>query len=270
MPLIVRWPGRLEAGALREDLVTLLDLPPTMLSLAGVEVPEHMQGRIVLGENTQREPEYLFFHRDRMDEAYELMRSARDRRYRYIRNFEPEKRYSQGIDYMDQMPAMKDWRRLHAEGKLIGPQANWFAETKPIEELYDTQEDPWELNNLASAPEHAARLAKMRRAVEQWQEEIGDLGLVPEAVLMQQMQRKYEPAKTAAPRFRLVKQDDTPKQLEITCATPGALILYRVNQRGGRVWKLYVQPLDVSKVDLVQAVACRIGFDDSPQATWKP
>ncbi len=127
IPMIMRWPGELKAGTVREDLTSVLDLPPTMLAVAGVEVPNYMHGRVLIGDNATPEPSYLFFHRDRMDEVYELQRAARDRRWKYIRNYEPEKTYAQRLDYMDQMPAMQDWRRLAAEGKLTGGQKNWFT-----------------------------------------------------------------------------------------------------------------------------------------------
>ncbi len=152
VPVIMRWPGHLKNGGLRKDLVSVLDLPPTMLAVAGLEVPSSMHGRVLLGHHgvkAGREPPYLFFHRDRMDEVYELQRAARDRRWKYIRNYEPEKTYAQRLDYMDAMPAMQDWRRLAAAGRLSGGQSNWFAVPKPVEELYDTEKDPWELNNLA-------------------------------------------------------------------------------------------------------------------------
>jgi uncharacterized sulfatase len=187
IPLIMRWPGRLESGSVREDLVSALDLAPTMLRVAGVEVPRSLPGRVLIGEQQGAEPPYLFFHRDRMDEAYELQRAARDRRWKYIRNYEPEKPYSQPIDYMDSMPAMIDWRRFAAEGKLVGGQANWFRQPKPIEELYDTERDPWELENLATVRQYAARLARMRAATEQWQVQIGDRGMIPEPVMMEEM-----------------------------------------------------------------------------------
>ena len=122
IPMIIRWPGKIDAGAVRQDLVSVIDLPPTMLHVAGVEVPRYMHGRVLLGEQQGKEPPYLFFHRDRMDEVVELQRGARDRRWKYIRNYEPQKTYAQRLDYMDEMPAMKDWRRLAAEKKLVGPQ----------------------------------------------------------------------------------------------------------------------------------------------------
>ena len=183
IPLIVRWPGHLEAGTVDRELVSTQDLPPTVLSLAGVRPPDRMHGRILLGPERQPEPPMLFFHRDRMDEALDLIRSARDRRYRYIRNYEPHRPYAQHLEYMDRMPTMADLRRLHREGRLDPVQSLWFRPVKPVEELYDTLADPHETVNLADRPEHRDRLVRLRAALEAWQVEVGDTGMVPEPVL---------------------------------------------------------------------------------------
>ncbi|MFM9963927.1 MAG: sulfatase-like hydrolase/transferase [Planctomycetaceae bacterium] len=193
-PLIIRWPGKLPAGSVSEDLVCFLDFAPTMLRLAGVDVPSHLQGRVlppiekgITAVGTRPSAvgrEYVFGHRDRMDETYDLIRSARDTRFRYLRNYAPGRSYSQNITYMNQMPTMREMRRLHAEGTLTGALALFFRETKPVEELFDTEADPHEVVNLADRPEHAERLAQMRAALEHWQVDVGDSGLIPEPLLV--------------------------------------------------------------------------------------
>ncbi len=190
VPVIVRWPGNVAAGSVRDDLVSTQDLSPTMLSLAGVEVPDYMQGRVFLGKDQQPDPEFLFFHRDRMDEVYELMRAARDDRFKYIRNYNVHRTYAQDIEYMNKMPTLVDLRGMNATGKLNFPQSNFFRNRKPLEELYDLEKDPHETVNLAWMPEHAERIAKMRAALEKWQDEIVDLGFVQEAVMMEEMQQR--------------------------------------------------------------------------------
>src|SRR5262249_9021300 len=120
-PLLVRWPGHIKPGTVREDLVAFLDFAPTFLTLGGAPVPERMQGRSFLGENI-KERKYVFAARDRMDETYDRIRAVRDTRWKYIRNFYPELPYAQHLDYMDLMPTMQAWRKLNAEGKLTGPQ----------------------------------------------------------------------------------------------------------------------------------------------------
>ncbi len=265
VPLLLRFPGQIEAGSSREDLVSVLDLPPTMLSVAGVEVPKYMHGRVLIGKDAQAEPKYLFFHRDRMDEAYELMRAVRDHDFKYIRNFEPEKTYAQGIDYMDLMPAMREWRRLHREGKLVGAQHNWFAKPKPIEELYDLAKDPHELVNLAAAPEHQERLRAMREALENWQVEIGDLGLVPEPVLMERMRPGTKRERTETPTI-----EPAGEIVKIRCSTKGASIAYAIIRDGNPgSWQLYAGPVQLPADAGIRAVACRLGFRDSEYAVKK-
>ena len=187
VPVIVRWPQHLEAGSLNDELVSTQDLTPTTLSLAGLKPKNYMHGRIFLGPEKQPAPEYLFFHRDRMDEALEFMRAARDHRFKYIRNFEPERSYSQHIDYMDMMPTLVDMRRMHKAGTLNAAQSLWFSPTKAPEELYDIVADPHELNNLAALPQYQTVLARMRHEVEEWQVDVGDLSLVPEAIMVRRL-----------------------------------------------------------------------------------
>ncbi len=187
IPMIVRWPGRLKAGTNNNELVSTQDLPPTVLALAGLQPKNYMHGRIFLGDKKQPEPEMLFFHRDRMDEALEFMRAARDKQFKYIRNFEPERPYAQHIAYMDKMPTLVAMRHLHQKGKLNPVQSLWFRPRKPIEELYDLSTDPHETRNLAALPEHRERLQHMRTALEAWQVRIGDSSFIPEPILFKRL-----------------------------------------------------------------------------------
>ncbi|MCX7420601.1 MAG: sulfatase-like hydrolase/transferase [Planctomycetia bacterium] len=200
-PLIIRWPGKLAAGSVCDDLVCFLDFAPTMLKLAEVEVPSHLHGRVlppienvIASDKSSSSPlpsrEFIFGHRDRMDETYDLIRSARDTRFKYIRNYAPRRPYSQNITYMNQMPSMREMRRLNVEGQLSGAVVQFFRETKPVEELFDTEADPHEIVNLADRPEHAATLNRMRAALERWQEEVDDSGLIPEPLLGTPLMRR--------------------------------------------------------------------------------
>ncbi len=264
VPMIMRWPGKIAEGSTREDLVNTVDLAPSMLSVAGLEVPDYMQGRILIGDQREPEPSHLFFHRDRMDEAIELQRGVRDRRWKYIRNFQPDIPYAQHIDYMDQMPAMQDWRRLAAAQRLVGGQNNWFKSPKPIEELYDTKNDPWELNNLAEDPQQAQRLIAMRRATEELQEKLGDTGMIPEAVLMEEMKPGGVTPVTERPSIDIVGDN-----LSLKCATDGSSIVYQIKRgdQWGR-WNLFTSPFKrPNSADQIRVKACRLGYRDSDVIT---
>jgi N-sulfoglucosamine sulfohydrolase len=184
VPLLVRWPGKIEPGSVREDLVCFLDFAPSVLNIAGAEVPKAMVGRAMLGDKPQPAPRYVFSCRDRMDESYDRIRSVRGERFHYLCNFHPELPYAQWINYMDEMPVMRAWRRLAFEGKLTPTQSLFMARAKPKEELYDTQADPHEVKNLAGSKQHAAALAEMRAALDQWIKDTKDLGEVPEKELI--------------------------------------------------------------------------------------
>jgi len=180
VPLIVRWPGVIKPGTVREDLVSFIDFAPTMLAMAGLSIPTNMQGQIFLGPKTTAERKYVFAARDRMDEAPDRIRTVRSKQFQYIRNFHPELPYAQRIDYMEMMPTMKVWRKLNYERKLNAPQKLFFQLTKPTEELYDINADPHEINNLAGKPEYESMLKEMRAALEQWIVETRDMGAVAE------------------------------------------------------------------------------------------
>jgi len=187
IPLIVRIPaeyrssGQGTPGSVCGDLVSAVDFGPTVLNLAGLDIPSHCQGQPFLGEQLPPARRMVFGARDRMDERYDIIRSARDHRFRYIRNYEPLKPYYQFMNTPEKGATMREIRRGEASGTLPEAAALFTARTKPVEELYDLEADTHELKNLAGDPAYRERLADMRAACLAWQAEIGDLGLIPEA-----------------------------------------------------------------------------------------
>ncbi len=162
-----------------DRLVNFVDLAPTLLSLVGVPIPDYMQGDAFLGPQKTRDPEYTFMSRLRMDERYDLVRAVRDKRYRYIRNYMPFRITMQHVDYLFNAPSAQSWEDAYRAGTTNEAQSRFFR-TKPVEELYDTENDYWEVNNLADDPAYADVLEKMRNALTDWQREIRDVGLIPE------------------------------------------------------------------------------------------
>jgi len=266
VPVIVRWPNRIDANTVRNDLVSVLDLPPTMLAIANVTLPSYMQGRVVVGDKVAEEPDYLFFHRDRMDEVFETQRGARDRRWRYIRNYEPDKPYSQHLDYMDLMPTMVDWRTAQKAGTLTEVQKAWFAKSKPIEELYDSSKDPWEINNLATQPQYVERLQRMREATQAWQERVGDKGMIPEAVMMEEMVPDGTYPKSGEVTFQSLGD-----HVELYCKTDGSSIVYRTQSASGDFWSdwmLYRKSIPIASVKKIEAKSNRLGFGNGEVSHW--
>lgn len=172
-------PKDFTVGGRSNRLVGFVDLAPTMLSLAGVKPPLFYQGHAFAGPYEASPRAYLFGFRGRMDERYDLMRTARDQRYSYIRNYNPHKIYGQYIAYLWGTPTTRVWEQLYRQGKLKPPQT-CFWETKPAEELYDLQADRDEVNNLAKSPTHQPTLKRFRKAHRAHELEIKDVGLLPE------------------------------------------------------------------------------------------
>ncbi|MBI4326357.1 MAG: sulfatase, partial [Chloroflexi bacterium] len=166
VPLLVRFPEKFRSlapgalGGATDRLVSFVDFAPTVLSLGGANVPDHMQGAAFLGPVAGAPREFVFGARDRVDEAFDLSRSVRDGRFLYIRNFMPHFSWMPPEGYSDASAFRRELKRLAAEGKLGAGPLTYAASRKSLEELYDTDVDPHQIHNLAASPAHHATLAK--------------------------------------------------------------------------------------------------------------
>ena len=147
-----------------DELISFEDLAPTILSIAGVDIPEHMTGRAFLGAHRTETPEYIFPARNRIDDGLDLSRSAVSERFVYTRNFFPHFPVSKLQKYSDVGGIMRAIRRDYNDGKLNDTQAELVEPTRPSEVLYDLKHDPWEINNLARDPAYREQLERMRQA----------------------------------------------------------------------------------------------------------
>lgn len=192
VPLIVSVPakyqslveGQYSTGSTSDRLVSFVDLMPTVLSLAGMQPPEHLHGKAFLGPHATEDPQYIYGFRDRMDERYDMSRAIRDDRFMYVRNFYPQRPQGAYLDYMFKTPTTRVWKELFDAGKLNDAQA-FFWSPKPSEELYDIEADPYQVNNLAESPEHKETLARMRDATRDWMFGVRDLGFLPEGLMIE-------------------------------------------------------------------------------------
>ena len=233
VPLLVRFPTKWQhlaparPGETLGRLVSFVDFAPTVLSLAGLPVPDHMQGQAFLGAAAAEPRQYVYGARDRVDEAYDLARSVRDRRYLYVRNYMPHLSYNQPSYYSDLGEIRGEITRLAADGKLDGPQRAYAGPTRPTEELYDTQSDPHQVHNLADSPAHKPILERMRERHRQWLAATRDVAFLPEAELSKRSKGStpYEMARHPgkAPQARIRAAADLvgggpqamPRQLEL-------------------------------------------------------
>jgi len=191
VPMIIRWPTGFPApanysvGAVKDEVVSLIDITPTTLGFAGIKKPFGMHGRVFLGNRVGPQRTYAFSARDRVDETVNRVRSVRGKKYHYLRNYYPDRHFTSLNRYKEKcFPIKPLMRELMAAGKLTGPPADLMSPTVSPEQLFDTEADPHEINNLASSakPEHRLALLQMRTALNTWIVETQDQGEFPEPI----------------------------------------------------------------------------------------
>ena len=187
VPFIIRIPEKYKylfpeekTGSKVDRLVSFVDLVPTLLSIAKIQIPEYLQGNAFLGLQKTADPEYAYMFRGRMDERFDMCRAVRDQRFRYIRNYMPYRIYGQHLEYLWLAPSIVSWEKAYLNGECNETQSA-FWKTKPAEELYDTENDPWEVKNLAADLNYLDVLERMRAANRDWVTRIYDAGFIPEA-----------------------------------------------------------------------------------------
>lgn len=262
-PLIVRFPGKQRAGTSDGQLLSFIDLAPTVLSLIGVEPPAYMDGRAWLGEHdAPGEREYIHAAADRFDGFTDAIRAVRDKQFKYIRNYRPEQGYYLPVTYREQIPTMRELLRMRDAGTLNEYQMQWFRESKPGEELFDLENDPHELHNIAEDAQYGDKLKELSDEMDRWLAEIGDQPNLPERELILQLWDGQETQPVTAPP----ELSMTGNKVGIDCATEGASIGYRIIENGNKPksWSVY----DGSAVALpegaqLEVQAHRIGYKPS-------
>jgi N-sulfoglucosamine sulfohydrolase len=203
IPLIIRFPEKYanlasgKPGSTTDRIVTFVDFAPTVLNLANLQPPAYMQGNPFLGKGSAPAGEYAYAFRGRMDERFDMVRSVRDRKYRYIRNYMPHKIYGQYLEYLWRAPSMSSWENAWRKGELTEAQSA-FWKPKATEELYDVEADPHNIDNLAGNAAYEQVLLRMRKANRKWILEQKDVGFIPEAMMLEisQSQPLFEYARS--------------------------------------------------------------------------
>jgi arylsulfatase A-like enzyme len=243
VPMIVYAPAKythlipVKPGKTSDELVSFVDLAPTVLNLAGIKIPENMQGRAFLGKNLTPEREYVFAARDRMDERYDMQRAVRDKQYKYIRYYDPAKPFTQYMNTPEKGAIMGAIREAYSKGTLPGPGMKLMRPNKPVEELFDVSKDPYELNNLAEDDRYQEILQRMREAHRKWSAGIYDSGLIPETIL-----RRWE-AQHELPIYNVLRTMELPmKDIQEVALTDDPEILrkgLKHSNEAVRYWAAY-------------------------------
>jgi arylsulfatase A-like enzyme len=295
-PLIIRIPDQFkhlrpaEPGTKLDTLVSFIDMTKTWLSLCGAETPDYLQGKTFLGPHAEPR-EYHVSFRGRMDERSENARAIRDKKFLYIRNYMPYVPWGQHLNYLWNMKATQAWEQYDKEGKTDAITGAFF-QPKAFEEFYDTSVDPDNVNNLAGDPQYAKELARLSKALDAWQLEVFDSGLLPETEVVK---RSEECGKTIYemvrdPALYDVKALQAASALALQHDPANLPTLYKnldAADAGLRYWAVvgcfHLQgktPLDLERIrkrlnddsDHVRVMAAwvlyRAGDKDAAQACW--
>jgi arylsulfatase A-like enzyme len=262
VPMIIRWPeafrpAGVQPGALDERLISFVDLAPTILSLAGVQVPAHMHGRpfATTSAMTSAAPNtYIYAARDRIDELMDRQRAVRDTRYKYIRSWYPEVAGGTELEFRNNIAMVREMRALFDAGELNTVQRQWY-EPPGEERLFDLQHDPFEINDVSRDPQYQGELQRMRAALDAWLAQVGDWSEEPESAMVARFEPNGERQVTPAPTLSVRES-----LLVITPAASGHSLEYRID--GGN-WQLYTGPVSVESENIIEARAVRYGWEES-------
>ncbi|MFB3787258.1 MAG: sulfatase-like hydrolase/transferase [bacterium] len=220
IPMIIRFPEKYrhlapgKPGSRTDRLVSFVDLAPTLLSLAGIEIPAYMEGQAFLGSRQPPPRRYVYLFRGRMDERIDMMRAVRDKQYKYIRNYLPQRIYGQHLEYLWRAAATRSWEREYREGRCNAIQSAFWRK-KPPEELYDVTGDPWEVHNLAGDPRYQEILERLRRETTRWARDSRDTGFLPEGEMIEQSR--------GSTLYERVRQKDFPMERILETAEGASL-----------------------------------------------
>lgn len=264
VPLIVVQPGTGERGQTDARLISFIDFAPTLLRLAGAEVPSWTQGRDFLDE-TARHRTYIHAVQDRMDDVPGRFRAVRDDRYKYIRNYHPEKPWFQPLAFRDMFPIMQHLWAGHTAGTLNQIQEAGFVAPRAREELYDTVADPNEIRNIAADSSMQPVLERLRNEMDAWLAAAGDWSDESEEAMKERMWPGATQPETAPPVAAFEQGADGARSLKLSSLTDGASIGWRaVAPDNSAQWQVYVAPIAVQPGHHIETKAIRYGYVESP------
>ncbi len=260
VPMIIRFPNEKGAGNIDDQMISFIDFLPSILSLAGIDPPEYLDGRAFLGEYKATEDRhYIHAAADRFDEHADMIRAVRNERFKYMRNFNPQKGYYLPLSFREQMALMQEMLLMRDAGNLDEIESLWFRSSKPEEELFDCINDPEELYNLAGDPQYADILSELRAECNRWMEDVDDKGFLDEHEMVKQFWPGRIQPVTRNPFF----QEEAEQFISISSDEAGAYLGYQVVEAGDTLtghWEIYTVPVKLADQQELYAIAHRKGY----------
>ena len=261
VPLIIKSINSSTKGY-NDRLISFLDFAPTILSIAGIKAPSYMQGNAFLGKyKSDSERKYIYAGSDRLDECTDRIRTIRSKKYLYVRNYYPQKPGYEDLKYRKNIPMMPQMLDMKKEGLLDSIQMQWFEPKSGYEELYDCEKDPYDINNVVDNPGYSEILDSFRNEYLKFTQNIPDLGMIPEAQLIDMMWPGGVQPNTENPEIEFKNG-----KIYLSCSTSGASISYLFSDNPDKKfdfndkWLLYASPLSIPKSKYIYVVAERIGY----------
>ena len=226
--------------------------------MVGIQAPSYMQGQAFEGifkaETTRT---FIHGHADRFDETVDMIRAVRDKRFKYLKNFYPDRPYYLPLAYREKMEVMQELLRMRDTETLDENQALWFRTSKAEEELFDTENDPHELNNIVNDPAYAEILNTLREECKRWMKAIDDKGLIDEKDLIKAFYPNGKAQLTKSPEIEVQNG-----KISVDCATPGARIGYRyTSEKSAHTgWRFYTEPILEKLNDTLEIITHRLGY----------
>lgn len=255
VPMVIKFPENKKEHDYNSTFLNFIDLAPTVLSLVGIQPPKNMQGKALFGKyKNQSTSKYIFTTSDRFDGMVDRLRAVRSQKHKYIKNFNTSQSNALAVKYREQMPMMRHMNEMQAQGTLDTVQSLWFKTPKPEEELYDLENDPYELINLADNEVHKDTLVYLRNVLREWIIETNDLGRVSEKELIDRW--LVDGKQPMVSELSLTEKGGL---VSLECPLNDATIIWKKSK--DLVWSIYKEPF-ATDVEFI-AKAVRIGYVDS-------
>ena len=264
VPFIIVFPDGRQADTVNNELNMFIDIPATILSLAGLKIPSYMHGQAMYGTQKGNPRKFVFGATDRFDEQVEKRASIRDDRFLYIRNYMPQQSVYRPNQYRLNIPMMKKMEEIRDQGLLDSVQMLWFTAPTSAEALYDCQTDPYQIHNLSDDPQYAPKLDQMRKAFQQeWIDKYNSNWVAKgETFFIGRARPGGEQPVTANPQAEIT----TDGFFVIKNPSSSVTVSYAV---GANKMKIYTRPVKLNKGDEVTFIAGRIGYKNSAKKTLK-